>query len=60
LLVIKRLHYLSKAGWSFSNIAVMLDLNLFTYRDLPGVAAANPTPRRPLVPEPQQLKLTPR
>jgi len=36
LLVIKRLHYLSKAGWSFSNIAVMLDLNLFTYRDLLG------------------------
>jgi len=36
LLVIKWLHYLSKAGWSFSNMAVMLRLNLFTYRDLRG------------------------
>jgi len=34
LLVIKWLHYLSKVGWSFSNMTLMLSLNLFTYRDL--------------------------
>jgi hypothetical protein len=34
LLVIKWLHHLSKAGWSFSNMATMLRLNLFTYRVL--------------------------
>jgi hypothetical protein len=30
----KWLHHLSKARWSFSNLASMLRLNLFTYRDL--------------------------
>jgi hypothetical protein len=34
LLLLRWLHYLSKAGWSFSNLASMLRLNLFTYRDL--------------------------
>lgn len=34
LLLLKWLHYLSKAGWSLSNLASMLRLNLFTYRDL--------------------------
>ena len=28
----KWLHHLSKAGWSFANMATMLRLNLFTYR----------------------------
>jgi hypothetical protein len=34
LLLLRWLHYLSKAGWSFSNLASMLRLNLFTYRHL--------------------------
>ncbi len=35
LLLLKYLHPLSKFGWSMSNLATMLRLNLFTYRDLP-------------------------
>lgn len=34
LLLLKWLHHLSKAGWSMSNLAAMLRLNLFTYRNL--------------------------
>ena len=34
LLLLKWLHHLSKAKWSLSNLASMLRLNLFTYRDL--------------------------
>lgn len=34
LLLLKWMHYLSQAGWSFSNLVSMLRLNLFTYRDL--------------------------
>ena len=34
MLLLKWLHYLSKAKWSLSNLAAMLRLNLFTYRDL--------------------------
>ena len=34
LLLIKYLHHLSRFGWSMSNLATMLRLNLFTYRDL--------------------------
>jgi hypothetical protein len=34
LLLLKWLHHLSQAQWSFSNLAAMLRLNLFTYRDL--------------------------
>jgi len=34
MLLLKWLHHLSKAGWSLSNLATMLRLNLFTYRDL--------------------------
>ena len=34
LLLLKWLHYRSHLSWSFSNLAVMLRLNLFTYRDL--------------------------
>jgi len=34
LLLLKWLHHLSQAGWSLSNLATMLRLNLFTYRDL--------------------------
>ena len=34
MLLLKWLHHLSKAKWSFSNLACMPCLNLFTYRDL--------------------------
>lgn len=34
LLLLRWLHHLSKAKWSLSNLASMLRLNLFTYRDL--------------------------
>jgi hypothetical protein len=34
MLLPKWLHHLSKAGWSLSNLATMLRLNLFTYREL--------------------------
>lgn len=34
LLLLKWMHHLSKANWSLSNLASMLRMNLFTYRDL--------------------------
>ncbi len=34
LLLLRWLHHLSHASWSFSNLAAMLRLNLFTYRPL--------------------------
>ena len=34
MLLLKWLHHLSKAKWSFSDLASMLRMNLFTYRDL--------------------------
>jgi len=34
MLLLKWLHHLSQAKWSLSNLASMLRLNLFTYRDL--------------------------
>ena len=34
MMLLKWLHHLSKAGWSLSNLAAMLRMNLFTYRDL--------------------------
>jgi hypothetical protein len=34
LLLLRWLHHLSRASWSLSNLAAMLRLNLFTYRDL--------------------------
>ncbi|CAO0823726.1 hypothetical protein DFAR_3850034 [Desulfarculales bacterium] len=34
LLLLKWLHHLSLAAWSLSNLAVILRLNLFTYREL--------------------------
>jgi len=34
MLLLKWLHFLSKARWSLSNLVAMLRLNLFTYRDL--------------------------
>ena len=56
LLLLKWLHYLSQAGWSFSNLASMLRLNLFTYRDLTDWLH-DPFGTPPTVPEPEQLQL---
>jgi len=56
LLLLKWLHHLSKARWSLSNLASMLRLNLFTYRDL--TAWLNdPMETPPVVPAPEQLTL---
>ena len=57
LLLIKWLHHLSRAGWSFSNLASMLRMNLFTYRDLMEWLH-NPFDTPPMVPEPTQLTLS--
>jgi len=56
MLLLKWLHYLSKAKWSFSNLAAMLRLNLFTYRDL-RAWLDQPFSTPPLHPLPDQLKL---
>ena len=56
LLVIKWLHHRSKVGWSFSNMAVMVRLNLFTYRNL-DEWLNEPYATPPLIPEPEQLRL---
>lgn len=56
ILILKWLHFLSKAGWSFSNLASMLRLSLFTYRDL--IEWLNkPYTTEPIVPKPEQLIL---
>jgi hypothetical protein len=34
MLLLRWLHHLSRASWSFSNLASMVRLNLFTYREL--------------------------
>jgi Domain of unknown function (DUF4372)/Transposase DDE domain len=56
MLVLKWLHHLSKAKWSLSNLASMLRLNLFTYRDL-RKWLDNPFGTPPLVPQSEQLTL---
>ncbi len=56
LLLLKWLHHLSKAGWSLSNLATMLRLNLFTYRDLKPWLD-NPFATPPEVPGPRQWHL---
>ena len=56
LLLLKWLHHLSKANWSLSNLASMLRLNLFTYRDL-SAWLDNPFGTPPILPESQQLNL---
>jgi len=50
------LHHLSKAKWSLSNLASMLRLNLFTYRDLRNWLD-DPFQTPPLLPESEQLTL---
>jgi IS4 transposase len=56
LLLLKWLHYLSRATWSFSNLVSLLRLNLFTYRDLMEWLT-NPLNTPPLVPALAQLAL---
>jgi hypothetical protein len=56
ILLLKWLHHRSKAKWSLSNLASMLRLNLFTYRDL-RQWLENPFGTPPLVPLSQQLTL---
>lgn len=56
LLLLKWMHHLSKAKWSLSNLASMLRMNLFTYRDLTAWLD-NPFGTPPLLPDSQQLTL---
>ena len=56
MLLLKWLHHLSKASWSLSNLASMLRLNLFTYRDLRDWLD-DPFNTPPLTPFPKQLEL---
>ena len=58
MLLLKWLHHLSQANWSLSNLASMLRLNLFTYRDLRDWLH-NPFGTPPLVPGPEQLATFP-
>jgi hypothetical protein len=57
LLLLKWLHHLSKANWSLSNLASMLRLNLFTYRELTKWLH-DPMETPPLPPLSQQFSLT--
>jgi hypothetical protein len=56
ILLLKWLHHLSKAKWSLSNLASMLRLNLFTYRDL-RKWLDDPFETPPMIPESRQLTL---
>lgn len=56
LLILKWLHYLSRAGWSRSTLAALLRVNLFTYRDL-FQWLKDPFETPPLIPAPEQLSL---
>jgi hypothetical protein len=56
ILLLKWLHHLSKARWSLSNLASMLRMNLFTYRDLTAWLD-NPFGTPPILPVSQQLSL---
>lgn len=57
MLLLRWLHHLSQANWSFSNLASMLRLNLFTYRDLLDWLH-NPFGTPPIVPRAEQLVLS--
>lgn len=57
MLLLKWLHHVSKAGWSLSNLAALLRLNLFTYRDLRDWLD-DPFHTPPIGPVPEQLQLT--
>lgn len=56
LLLLKWLHHLSRANWSLSNLASLLRLNLFTYRELTKWLN-DPLDTPPLPPPPKQLTL---
>ncbi len=56
MLLLKWLHHLSKARWSLSNLASLLRLNLFTYRDL-RQWLDEPFQTPPIIPLPEQLEL---
>jgi hypothetical protein len=56
LLLLKWMHYISKAKWSFSNLAVLFRMNLFTYRDL-HKWLDYPFHTPPVVPDIVQLRL---
>ena len=56
VLILKWLHFISKAGWSLSNMAFLLRANLFSYRDLQAWLD-DPTGTPPLTPEIEQLTL---
>ena len=56
LLLLKWMHHLSKANWSLSNLASMLRMNLFTYRDL-RKWIDDPFGTPPVVPQTAQLVL---
>jgi hypothetical protein len=56
MLLLRWLHHLSKATWSFSNLASMLRFNLFTYRDLTDWLH-EPFETPPIVPQPEQIPL---
>jgi len=54
MLLLRWLHFLSERNWSFSNLASLLRMNLFTYRDL-NEWLTDPLATPPL--EPEQLVL---
>ena len=56
MLVLKQLHHLSRAPWSFPDMATMLRLNLFTYRDL-RAWLDEPYETPPVIPRREQLDL---
>jgi hypothetical protein len=56
LLLLKWLHHVSQAKWSLSNLASMLRMNLFTYRDL-SAWLDNPFGTPPMLPASEQLSL---
>jgi hypothetical protein len=57
LLLLKWLHYLSQARWSFSNLVSLLRLNLFTYRNIIEWLH-QPYTTEPIVPAPLQFVIT--
>jgi hypothetical protein len=56
LLILRWLHHLARAGWSFANCAYLFRLNLFTYRDL-NDWLKDPRGTEPITPMPEQLSL---
>lgn len=56
VLILKWLHYRSRAGRSLSTLVTLLRMNLFSYRDLTQWLE-NPFDTPPLIPEPEQLAL---